>query len=484
MAGLDANGLTIKRLPEVVSDIQTAEQTNIDPDINTQDDELLGQLNNIIGAAISEQWALAQAVNDNFNPLKAEGKNLDDIASITGITRIPESKSSTDAQQFSGDEGSVVPVATVVQNPSSLDTFTITTALTLTIASCLSGTVNVQSVLNNSNYILDVNSTTYDFLSDGDATEGEILAGLKALIDADGAATWTATVSGSDLIIATSDVNSIAITNLVLMVPTKATAATTAEATVVGPITASSNTVITLVSAVTGIDSTTNTVAYVVGRETETDEDFRARILVSQQISGTATVPAIEDAVANVAGVSSSKVFENRTLVTDGDGRPGKSFETIVVGGTDTAVSQKIYDTKPAGIETFGTTNSETVLDSQGNTAKDSDGSDVLILFTRPTAIDLGFRVTYSKYDEETFPTDGEQGIKDAVLAFTQTLGVDVDVIPSRYFGPIYLAVEGIDSLVVEVEDLASPGFQTTRLPIDFREFAATTLTDITIVAI
>jgi uncharacterized phage protein gp47/JayE len=474
LAGLDENGLTILRLPEVIEEVETSEQTNIDPNINTQDDELLGQLNTIFSAAIAEQWAIGQAVNDNFNPLKAEGKNLDDVAAIIGITRIGATKSSTDSQEFTGDEGTSIPVETILENPNTTDRFVTTTALILSIASAIAANLNVQSVLDNTTYTVFVNATQYDFLSDGTATEGEILAGLKAAIDADGAATWTADVVGSDLIITTSDTSNIAVSGLVNMVANKATDNTDASAVVTGSISATTNSVVTLISTIAGLDSTTNTSAYVVGRDTETDEEFRIRIITSQQISGRSTVPAIEDAVANVIGVSSTKVFENRTLITDGDGRPGKSFETIVSGGTDTDVSQEIYDSKPAGIETFGTTNSEEVLDSQGETALDSDGAPVLINFTRPSAISLGFRVRYTKYDEETFPADGDTAINNVVVAFTNALGVDVDVIPSRYFGPIYAAVEGINSLTVEVELISSPGFQTTKLPIDFREFAST----------
>jgi len=482
LAGLDENGLTILRLPEVVENIQAAERVNIDPDINTQDDELLGQLNNIIAAAISEQWALAQAVNDNFNPLVAEGKNLDDIASIIGIVRIGETKSSTDAQQFSGDEGSAIATDTVVQNPNSLDTFITTTLFTLTIAQCLSGTITVQTVLNNTLYTVLVNGTQYDFTSDGDATESEILTGLKAAIDADVLATWTATISGSDFIIATTDTNTIAITGLVTMVPSKATANTTAESTVFGPIAATSNSVTTIVTAITGVDSTTNVTAYVVGRDTESDEDFRERILVSQQTAGAGTVPAIFDAVANVAGVSSVQIIENRTFAVDGDGRPPKSFETIVQGGADAAVAQTIWDTKPAGIETFGNT-TESVADSSGDLQD--------INFTRPTIVNMAYRVTYSKYSEESFPASGESTMQTVLVTQTADLGVDVDVIPTRFFGPIYAAVDGIDTLLIEQQVLASSGdapvggsWTTVTQAIDFDEFAGTAIIDITFIAL
>ena len=51
---LDANGLTIRRLPEVLEDLVTSEQQLINANISTDDDTLLGQLNVIIAAAIAQ----------------------------------------------------------------------------------------------------------------------------------------------------------------------------------------------------------------------------------------------------------------------------------------------------------------------------------------------------------------------------------------------------------------------------------------------
>ncbi len=489
---LTPDGLEIRRLPEVTEDIVESEQSLIDPNINTDDDTLLGQLNQIIAAAIADQEALAQAVNDNFNPLKAEGKNLDDLAAIIGIKRIAATRSNTDEQLFVGDEGSVLfSGSLILENPTTQDRFITTSEVTLSISDCRYGSVSVQTVLNNTTYTVVVNSTQYDYLSDGDATEQEILDGLKGLIDADGAATWTADSSNNVLTITTNDAFNIGISGLVNMLPDKAAVFGNAQAQVVGDIVAPANSVTTIIVGAGGLDSTTNSSSYVRGRLEETDEELRARLLDSQQIAGSATVPSIEDSLRNVTGVTSARVFENRSFVTDGDGRPPKSFESIVIGGDDSAVAQQIYDSKPAGIETYGITNSETVLDSLGNQAEDSDGTPLLINFTRPQPVHLAFEVEFTKYDEESFPTGGEAGIATALETWANAQGVDTDIIPSRSFGAIYVAVSGIDSLVVKVQEIANPGdpivpgnWQTTRLPITFREFGSTTTNDITVIEV
>ena len=481
MAGLDENGLTIKRLPEVIEDIVTSEQENIDPDISTRDDELLGQLNTIFSSAIAEVWALSQAVNDNFNVLKAEGKNLDDLGVLTGTVRQAGSKSSTTNQRFVGNNGVTVLTGTILQNPITLDRFVTTNDITLDVASCISAKYSAATVLDNELYTLSVNNVEYQYTSDGDATALEILNGIKTEIDNDTTATWSATVDTINelLVITTDDANNISIVTITYLLATEVTNSGPAEAEEGGDVSAPANSVTRIVSSVSGLTSTTNPDAYILGSFPETDEEYRARILISQQASGKGTVEAILDNVSNVQGVSTATVTENDQITVDGQGRPPKSFEVVAQGGTNIDVATAIWLAKPAGIETFGDT---------AVVIQDSSGNQQTINFTRPDTVNMAFLVEYTLYDEEVFQPDGEDKIREAVLEFTNDLNIDEDVIPSRYFGHIYDATDGIDSLVVKTQEIANPGdpivpgnWQTTRFPIDFKSFARTTSVDITV---
>lgn len=482
MAGLTSEGFERLRFPEVLDEIEVSERANINENINTQDDELLGQLNNIIATALAEQWALAEAVNDNFNPLKAEGTNLDDLAAIVGVFRLDSTTSTTTEQLFTGDEGSVVGTGTLLENTNTNDRFVTTDVLAIAKGSCYSVNITLDSISDTTSYEFTVNGTPYVFLSDASATEAEILAGLKADVDADGSRTWEAVINGSTLDVTTTGLD-IAVTGLVTVSVSKVTGRVDAESQVKGSISAPTGTVNILVLSVFGVDSTTNRLEYTLGTEVETDEELRQRLLVSQQVSGAATVPAIEDSVSNLAGVDSVSIVENRTLLEDiPTGRPGKSFETFVQGGTDVEIAQEIWDKKPAGIETFGNT-SEDVLDSSGVLQT--------IFFSRPVAVNIAFRFTYSVNPEETFPVNGEQLIKDAVVAETGTLGVGVDVIPSRYFGVAYGSTNGLDISVIEIQVLTNSGdapaggsWSAVKQDIDDVEFASTADVDITFVVV
>lgn len=561
---LTSTGLQIRRLPEVLRDLVTSEQNSINSNISTQEDTFLGQLNTIVAAAIADQEALAQSVNDNFNLQKAEGRNLDDLAALTGVVRITGANSSTTFQRFTGDNGTTIPAGTILENPITLDRFTTLAAIELSVASCVSATYRVETLLNSTAYTMLVNGVSYTYTSDSDATNLEVLQGLQALIAADATATWTATVDtpNETLVIATSDTNNIAIVTTTFIGASQVVNQGSAQAVNEGLIVAPSNAVTNIITAVAGLTSTTNTAAYTVGRDRETDTALRARALVSQQLSGAGTVEAIRDTLNNLSGVTAASVIENTSIMfaegkhtvtftnvnnsvnitnhgfSNGDpvqfsttgtlpsglspqdiqywiinattntfqvaatragvvvpfldngtgthsalvGRPPKSFESIVQGGTDEQVGLSIWQTKPAGILPFGAS-SVVVNDSQGNPQT--------IGFTRPTAVNLAFEIEYSRLDEETFPADGRSVMAQSVVTNTNVLGIDADVIPSRYFGNIYSSVSGIDSLVIRVQVIANPGdspnpsnWQTTRLPINEVQFANTTSADVVVLEV
>ena len=60
-----------------------------------------------------------------------------------------------------------------------------------------SWTISVASVLNDTNYTVNFGGNTYTYLSDGTATNDEIIQGLEALIDATPVAGFTASVTGA-----------------------------------------------------------------------------------------------------------------------------------------------------------------------------------------------------------------------------------------------------------------------------------------------
>ncbi len=477
MAGLNADGLTILRQPEVLQNIETSERANIDKNINTQDNELLGQLNNIMSENIADLWGLAQAVYDNFDLREAEGNSLDSLGIIAGrVLRKSAVKSSTSRQLVTASPNSNLPVNSILSNLTTGDRVFTSITTTLEPTSCRSAVVEVTTLANSTLYRITVNSTDYDYTSDASATVPEILEGLRSTIAADTSATWTAEVSNDSIRITTdNDSDNISVTLLANMQVVTVDVFVTAAAENTGPLIFPANSVTNIVVGIVGVQSTTNTEAYSLGRELETDEDYRTRIAVSQQSGGSATIESIRDGLRNVAGTTSVKVTENNTLSTV-DTIPPKAFEAVVLGGTDEDVGLSIWNTKPAGIQSFGSTS---------HVIQDSDGNNQTINFTRPALINTAFRITYTLYDEEVFPSTGEADMKQAIKSAMDVLSVGEDIIPTRFLGPIYSGVAGIDSLLVEAQVLPSQGdtpnpsnWSTDRIDISDRQLPFTIVSD------
>lgn len=113
-------------------------------------------------------------------------------------------------------------------------------------------------------------------------------------------------------------------------------------------------------------------------------------------------------------------VFSNSLLATatpvDIDiagGRPAKSFEIIVEGGDDTEIAQAIFDSKPAGIQTYGNT-SEVIVDQYGKSHT--------IYFSRPTVVPIYISINLSV--NSLFPVDGVPTIQEELV----TLGDQVEI--------------------------------------------------------
>lgn len=335
------------------------------------------------------------------------------------------------------------------------------------------------------------------------------------------------------------------------------------------PIAAPINTLVEILTPISGWNSINNPKAGVTGRFIETDAELRIRRNNSIRLLGAGTVESIRARLLQqVPGVTSAFIFENRTMtqepidivlnqdlvtgntitivfntiqtlpivtfatshldtmnaiaidianqpqiasavvggtanrtitvsmkeavevtittfsVTGGasqaqavfkGGRLAKSFEAVVEGGSDADVANKIWLTKPAGIQTFGNT-SFTITDSQGEQQ--------VINFSRPTSIYIWVTVALTLYSEETFPPNGQDLVAEAINTYGNNLGIGVDVLLQRVLAQIF-NVPGIASGAMQIAATNSPGdsplYGTADIPIQENEIAVFDLSRITV---
>ena len=222
-----------------------------------------------------------------------------------------------------------------------------------------------------------------------------------------------------------------------------------------GEVAAEPNKINTINTPVTGWIYCNNTLAAAVGSTTETDAEYRERQEASLGRAGSTNPDAIQAALLAVEGVTSATVTENDTINTV-DGLPPKSFEAVIADGDpsladDTSIAQAIWDTKAAGIETFGT--------ESGN-AVDSGGNVRVMNFTRVTEVLLWVEVDV----EVDLEYSGDTAVEDAISAVLLKVGQDVTA--SQVTGLLFRDVPGVrDVTEVRVGLAASPPY-TPRLVI------------------
>ena len=211
-----------------------------------------------------------------------------------------------------------------------------------------------------------------------------------------------------------------------------------------------------------------------LGENTETDNALRERFTKAILGSGSSTASSIYGAIMRISGVKDCTIIENDTEETDSAGRPSHCFETYVYapGSLDNEIAQTIFEKKPLGIQTYGTTTVTVVGDE--TTAKGG----IAIKFTHVVETVIKVKATV-KYDDD-FPADGISQIKLAIMEYISGLGSGGDVILSALYGRIH-SVPGVretSSLQIAAD---SGEYAASNITVTPTQVATTSTDDITI---
>ena len=233
------------------------------------------------------------------------------------------------------------------------------------------------------------------------------------------------------------------------------------------------NTVTTILTPVFGWLSVSNEISAEVGSVYETDEQLRERFRISKAVRANNTSEALYSQLRELEDVDFVRVYENMTDVADIRGLPPHSFMAIIRGGTDTDIGKVVWNNKPLGIASFGTS---TVV------VRDSQNMECEVKFSRATAVPVYVNVVVKKTDN-TFPDDGVEQIRTAVVNYINmrdTFGEDV--IYTRLFTPVN-SIPGhqVDTLEIGTSPvtLAAANIPMTwdEHPITLPEYVTVTLT-------
>lgn len=214
---------------------------------------------------------------------------------------------------------------------------------------------------------------------------------------------------------------------------------------------------------------------YQVGRDRETDAEFRLRYDNSIAAAGNATIRAIEASVFQAdSRIESADVEE----VRDSDaGDFGVRVTVLAPGVPDDDIAQALLDSRAGGLDTFG---------AESGTA-DDDGKSKTENFDRATEKTIYIDATLTTSD--TFPSDGKSSIEDRLIRYVggdaadgvsyPGLGVGEDVIFDQIKRRV-LEEQGVIEADVAIDTSSSPT-ATSNISVPDDQAAMTGTSEVTI---
>lgn len=468
--GLDSTGF----LPESLEDIRDRISDNLKialgNDIDTSSSSRIGQMIDIFSDEMSSAWLGLQDVYNSFFPDTASGASLDNVVAITNTVR-QKATSSQGSVYFLGDSLTAIPAGTEVQKTGTDQKFT----------------VNLASQIDD-----NANIVIVEALPDaGDITLSWDAEAISAINWNDNAATIKATIEGHSkitdvtvvgqlnvnrafhivfntdtLIDRTPTIDASTLTRVSASVSSEANFSNAAEIDILaenpGEVTVPQISITTIATPVLGVSQVINFSAGITGNNRETDAELRDRRAEELQKSGSTTIGGMRQAIEAVALVDSVTLIENDTSAVDGDGRDPHSIEAFVAGGDDDDVAQAIYDNKPIGI---GIVTTAPAPSQRTGNITDVNGVATTLTFSEPTDVPMEIEVSGTK--DADYPTDGDQQIKDALIAYFETFELGQDVLNHLLYSPVN-EIPGIVTLSILQDTVAggTPAASNTTIAI------------------
>lgn len=240
----------------------------------------------------------------------------------------------------------------------------------------------------------------------------------------------------------------------------------TATATIEGAINALPNTVTGIFTPTLGWQTVDNSSAAAPGAPVEPDGELRIRQSESQAIPALTVIQATKAALANIAGVTEVRAYENVTDVTDGNGLPPHSVCFVVQGGDITSITNTIGLYKTPGTNTYASgTNSHNEI------YQDPAGLPVPINFYNPAiAATIGVQLTIKALTG--WDTSFEIPIAEAVASLIESFGIGGTVVYTQIFVAGYNAAPIPNTYYVQAVQINknAGGYAAANIILNFNE--------------
>ncbi len=231
------------------------------------------------------------------------------------------------------------------------------------------------------------------------------------------------------------------------IIGTAGTVSVIATAQKYGNITANPGDISSITTPTAGWTSVTNPAAATPGEAVEPDSVFRARLMVAQVKPSVSLVAGTAAAVAAVAGVTRSRVYENPTSSVDSYGNPPHSITCVVEGGSAEEIAWAIYENRGIGCHTNGTTTVN---------LQDPNNGSINIPIAFEVLRHVPVHVAVGVHALSGFTTATRASIAAAIAEYLNSLGIGESVVFSELYGAALTARPDPDQPLFSIRSMAS----------------------------
>lgn len=441
--GLTETGINIKRLDEILEEMQTSLSDKWGVNVAQNPQSFLNVLLTDIADHLAELWELGQDVYYSQYPLSAEGEYLDGVGQFIGVYREFEVPSYYHIL-CTGLENTVISTTTVIASDTNPKVY-LDASEEYVLSRNRFNIADIRVVSMDGNpFTVSINSNAVSYTPEEGETAGEALEELSRLISGDFTASYNADTS--IMTVTANDVTSINTMVLSENLTTDTVGCVfTFETEEIGDIYLPAGSINEIITEVNGLRAVLNVGTYTAGRETETDTEFRQSYMDKIFNSSSTMAQSIKSGIeANCQGVDSVQVYQNDTNETDASGRPPHSIEVVCDGGDSNEIAMEIMDKKAAGITAYG----QIYVD-----VPTEEGDLIRVGFSRPSSVNVWFRVSITTSLGETLPEDYAELIKEIITESVNELDLGHNVMPQMLILPqIYSNIMGIGYVEILME--------------------------------
>lgn len=438
--GITSAGFAMTTQAQLFADYKDAIQQAV-PSIDLRDGSVfnlfLNANSNILFSVLQQMENIWYAKD----PTTAIGMQQDALYALNDLTRLTPAPSVVKVV-CKGDNGSTIPVNTQISSTNG-DIFINKTVGGITMSSCVKAIIQINNVSDNTPYNIDIDGYYVGITSGSGQSKAELLTLLSNAILSETLIDCAVNIDGDNLEISTSNpVQPVSIAVSSNFTVGKISSIVTFYSLNDGEVLVNANTINVINTITSGLDEVNNPVAGELGREVETDQEFRARqqrIGIYNRSSATynAILSAFND-TNQITGVSYVNLNINDELTENAEGLPAKSIELVIQGGNDNDIANLLWNTKAGGIATYGNTSID-VIDGAGNTR--------VVKFSRPVKKYVWFRAVITSSGD--LHSNYVEQVKEYIMQYTQKLGVGSNVMLKVAGGFVLSNLSGISNVVI-----------------------------------